>query len=82
MSQFKGDDARILATPGSQFFAANNCTSSVPCYGTTKEWINVSFGGDFEYEHIKWNIVYLVGLVVGARVITYIALTNLNFAVH
>jgi hypothetical protein len=81
-SQFKGDTTRILASPGSQFFAASNCTASVPCYGTAEDWINITFGGKFIYEHIKWDILYLVGLVVGARVITCIALTHLNYAVH
>lgn len=81
-SQFHQDDTPIEATLGSPFYdylqdVGGNCTET--CVGTAEDWIKVSFGGEFRWENIPWNILYLLALTIGARLITWIALVKLNY---
>ena len=80
-SQFHQDDTMIEANPGSPFFEFNNCTidQEDKCTGTAEDWIFVSFGGAFQWENVPWNVLYLVGLLISARLITWFALTKLNY---
>jgi hypothetical protein len=55
------------------------CTNIIQCYGTAEEWIYVSFGGQFTFDNVKWDIIYLVGVTVAVRVITHIGLNRFNF---
>ena len=77
-TQFNNDDTPIEASEGSPFWDFLGCTVS-PCYGTAEEWIFVSFGGAFTFDHLKWDIIYLVGATLLVRVFAYIALTRLNY---
>lgn len=81
-SQFHEDDTPIESTPGSPFYqylvSERGCTTS-ECIGTAEDWIFVSFGGQFKYENIPWNVLYLVALIVVARAITFYALMKLNY---
>jgi len=79
MSQFSGDDTEITASLNSAFYMSLNCTSATPdCTGTVSQWINVSFP-DFSRDNIKWNALYLVAAILMSRVITFVALTKLNY---
>jgi hypothetical protein len=79
MSQFSGDDTLITATPNSAFFMSLNCTSATPdCTGTVSQWINVSFP-DFSRDSVKWDALYLVVAILMSRVITFLALTKLDY---
>ena len=85
MSQFKGDTTPIEADFGTFFWEANDCTAKVAedpsyvCYGEAGQWIDLAFGSFFSYEHIPWNILYCVVVIVVARLITWIALWKLNY---
>lgn len=79
MSQFDGDTTEITATVGTPFFESLNCTATTPvCTGTAEAWLNSSFP-DFSVDHIKWDALYLVLVIFASRVITFIALTTLNY---
>jgi hypothetical protein len=34
---------------------------------------------DFSIDNIKWNIIYLIALLITSRVVTFIALTKLDY---
>ena len=89
-SQFHEDNTPIEATPGSPFynFLVANSDAVVQCAGVTglsglcgtaEDWIDYTFGGKFSFDNVPWNVLYLVCLVVGSRLITFIALGNLNY---
>ena len=79
MSQFTGDDTLITASPNSAFFQKLGCTpETLICQGTVEDWVNSSFP-DFSRDNVKWNALYLVILVFTTRLITYLALTNLDY---
>lgn len=82
-SQFHNDNTTIVATPGSPFYASLGCDlddfDTKVCKGTSEEWILSSFGGLFTWEHIPYNIVYLVGMLITVRTISYFALVKLNY---
>ena len=79
MSQYNGDETPITATPGSPFFTYLSCNNTVPeCEGTAEQWIESSFP-DFSVDNIKWDFLYLVGVILASRFITFVALTTLNY---
>jgi len=77
ISQFQGQQTQIEASPGTTFYKALNCTSE-PCYGSVGTWIDANFV-DWSHESIKWNVVYLIGLILLTRVIGLYALFNINY---
>ena len=77
-SQFDGDTTMIAANPGSSFFMSLDCTNGEECYGTVGQWIAASFP-DFSSDNIKWDILYLVLVIFVSRVITFMALTTLDY---
>ena len=82
MSQYDGDDTMIEATPGSAFFLSlPQCSNLQPgqtCEGTAAQWVNANFT-DWSADQIPWNALYLIGLIVLTRGITFYALTNWNY---
>jgi hypothetical protein len=84
MSQFANDESLIEATPGSPFYLSlveeGECTEGQegPCEGTIGQWIDVSFT-DWNESNVKWNALYLAGLIILSRLITFYALTNINY---
>jgi len=79
MSQFDGDTTEITATVGSPFYKSLGCTETTSvCTGTVEAWLNSSFP-DFSVNAIKWDALYLVLVIFASRVITFIALTTLNY---
>ena len=79
LSQFSGDDTLITASPNSPFFQALGCTpQTIECQGTVEAWMATSFP-DFSRDNIKWNALYLVLLIFSTRVITFGALTKLDY---
>lgn len=79
VSQYHGDDTQIEATPGSAFYEAiPSCTDpNTPCFGTAELWVETSFQ-DWDYQHLPFNLLYLVLLIVFTRGVTFWAMANLN----
>lgn len=80
-SQFHQDDTPILANQGSPFHQSlvnGGCTTEA-CVGTAEEWIEVSFDGEYTFEHLPYNVLYLIALIIFARTVTLYALMKLNY---
>jgi hypothetical protein len=79
MSQFDGDDTEITVTIKSPFYASLGCTpqNNVTFVGTAEEWIDSNFT-DISADNTKWDALFLILVVRVTRVITFIALTNIN----
>ena len=88
-SQFNQDETPITPSYGSSFYnyvrteycdwVPSNEPLPSDCTGTAAEWIDVSFGGYWTVENIKWDIVYLVGANVLAKVMTMYGLRQKNY---
>lgn len=78
MSQFNGDGTEIQASPGSPFFTYLDCQEGEVCSGTAEQWIDSTFV-DWSVDNVKWNIVYFIVLLILTRVVTYFALTHLDY---
>jgi len=89
-SQFNEDNTPIQPALGSPFyeFVLRNCQEpgimpGLPlpegCTGTAEEWVFVSFGGQFAYDHLLLDAVYLLGAVVFAKAVSFTALYKLNY---
>lgn len=82
-SQFHEDTTPIEATPGSPFFeflSEEGCSSSdCVLVGTAEQWIEVSFGGKFSYDHLPYNVLYMFALLIVARLLTFYALVKFNY---
>lgn len=69
----------ITASPNSPFFISLGCTpDTLECMGTVEDWMESSFP-DFSRSNVKWNALYLALLIIATRVITFVALTNLDY---
>mmetsp|Transcript_14711 Transcript_14711/g.22140 ORF Transcript_14711/g.22140 Transcript_14711/m.22140 type:complete len:537 (+) Transcript_14711:2-1612(+) len=84
-SQFQGDNTTIVASYGSPFFDTV-CPDIEPgdpiptnCTGTAEEWIYVSFGGMWVPENIPYDILYLCGAIIVARVMVLFGLMKKNY---
>jgi hypothetical protein len=79
VSQYHGDTAPILATPGSVFFEYLGCPdTNTDCYGEAQQWVAANFTA-WSYQHLPFNMLYMVLLFVFTRAITFYALANLNY---
>ena len=81
MSQYDGDDTPILASPGTAFAQALNCTvtsSPEDCSGTAELWVTSSFT-DWSVDNVPYNLAYFAGVIIGTRIITFWALTSLDY---
>jgi hypothetical protein len=78
MSQYDGDDTEIIASTGSEFYNALKCQPEVPCIGTAEVWVASSFP-DWNVDHLFYDALYLIGVILATRVITFFALTNLDY---
>jgi ABC-type multidrug transport system permease subunit len=78
MSQYSGDDTAIAASPGSSFFVFLGCKAGQECTGTAEQWVDANFV-DWSVDSIYWNVLYFVVLLWSTLVVTYVALTNLDY---
>ena len=85
-SQYHLDESPIMASSGSPFnlalIAKGDCVrdSFDPCYGTAEQWVEITFGGWFQYENVwRADLPYLLGICLLSRVVCYAALTKLNY---
>jgi len=78
MSQYENDDTPILASPGTAFYTSLKCASDQICEGTAEEWVASSFP-DWNVDNVPWNALYLIGVIIVTRVVTFWALTSLNY---
>jgi len=87
VSQYYMDETPISPTNGSPFAQEVIGSTTCPvysedlesCYGTAWQWVYVSFGGMFKWEHIPWGFVYLLFLCVFSKVIGFYAIKKLNY---
>mmetsp|Transcript_2152 Transcript_2152/g.3905 ORF Transcript_2152/g.3905 Transcript_2152/m.3905 type:complete len:150 (-) Transcript_2152:89-538(-) len=89
MSQYYQDDTPILPSLGTPFYdyvyAQPECQAQLAepdpqlCYGTAEEFIYVSFGGLFTWDHVPYNFLYLLGLFVLTKFVTWYALDRFNY---
>lgn len=85
-SQYYLDESPIMARPGSPYNMAlitkGDCVQDFfdPCYGTAEQWVEITFGGWFQYENVwRADLPYLLGICLLSRVVCYVALTKLNY---
>jgi hypothetical protein len=79
MSQYDGDDTLIVASTGSPFYNSLRCNETVvSCEGTAEGWVDSSFP-DWDTDHLFYDALYLIGVILATRVITFFALTNLDY---
>ena len=78
MSQFSGDTTEIEAAPGSPFFAFRMCQPGQRCIGTAEQWIDANFP-DWSEDSIPYNCLYFVIVLIMTRIVTFIALTRLDY---
>ena len=89
VSQFENDTTPITASYGSEYydFVRETYCPEVPagsllpsdCTGTAEDWLYVSFGGFWVPEHLPWNVLYLVGAVTFAKILSLYGLTSKNY---
>ncbi|GKY93223.1 hypothetical protein MPSEU_000290000 [Mayamaea pseudoterrestris] len=79
-SQYGSSQIPIEASLDSPFYVALGCneTDNSPCMGTAGEWLAVTFTS-FSADNIKWDVTYLVVMIVISRAVSWVALTNLNY---
>ena len=84
MSQYADDETSILASVGSPFHdylkRMGDCTGDSVCEGKASEWMQVTFDGYFSSEHIWLNVLYLTIVCSVSRLVTFLALVNLNYS--
>jgi hypothetical protein len=81
VSQYNGDDTPIVATPGSPFYLSLPCGESVEdddCVGTAGGWVATYFA-EWSASNLAWNALYMVGLLVVTRLITFYGLAHFDF---
>mmetsp|Transcript_3054 Transcript_3054/g.4361 ORF Transcript_3054/g.4361 Transcript_3054/m.4361 type:complete len:251 (+) Transcript_3054:1980-2732(+) len=88
-SQFHNDDTPITPNLGSEFCffvadASNGECSISNCYectGTAEDWIHISFGNEFQFDNLGYDVIYLFCAIIVIKYITYVALMKLNYLV-
>jgi hypothetical protein len=80
ISQFDGDDTPITASTGSAFFYSIEppCQPEVECIGTAGGWVASNFP-DWDVDHLFYDALYLIGVIIATRFITFFALTHLDY---
>lgn len=82
MSQFHDDETLIEASPGTPFYNFLRCDlvpeSELPCEGTIAQWLEVNFS-DFDRDNVYYCGIYLACFILLTRLVTFWALTNLNY---
>jgi hypothetical protein len=80
IAAFTNDTRQVLASPGSEYFDFVMCDDpEVPCIGTIDDFITVFFGGEFQREHLWYDIMACALFLVAARVLTFFALKFFNY---
>jgi hypothetical protein len=82
ITAFTGDERQVLANPGSPFFNYLMCNSDNPdkeCYGTIDDYVFVFFGGEFQRDHLWYDIMACAIFLVLARCLTFVALKYFNY---
>jgi len=85
MSIYGDDDETVLATVGSDFYVSlveqGDCVDGQnDCTGTVSQYVFQFFGGEFQSDHTLRNALILGGILVMARVLTWVALKKIRFA--
>jgi hypothetical protein len=78
VSQYDGDDTPITASTNSDFYNDLKCVPEEPCIGTAGGWVDSSFP-DWDTDHLYYDVLYLIGVILATRFITFFALTNLDY---
>mmetsp|Transcript_10620 Transcript_10620/g.23579 ORF Transcript_10620/g.23579 Transcript_10620/m.23579 type:complete len:1489 (+) Transcript_10620:283-4749(+) len=80
VTQFSEDDSIIEAVPGSPFFRALGCSAddTDPCEGTVGFWLEVNYS-DFDRDNVYYCGIYLVCFIILTRLVSFWALTSLDY---
>lgn len=82
VSIFTADLRTVVAEHGSDFFYDLGCEvdEDSECAGTVSQFVYSFFGGRFSSDNIRQDALILGAYLVLARVLTFFALTYMNFA--
>lgn len=82
VSIFTGDQRTVVAEPGSDFYNALGCAvdETGECTGTVSQFVYTFFGGRYNSDNIRQDALILGAYLILARVLTFLALTYMNFA--
>jgi hypothetical protein len=79
VSQYNGDNTPITATPGSAFYVSLGCgEDDDDCVGTAGGWVATYFA-EWSASNLPWNALYLIGLLLVTRLITFYGLAHIDF---
>lgn len=81
VSLFSGDDRLVFANDNSTFYISQGCTPDevYACNGTVSEYMDTFFGGKFNRGNLSTDVWVLTGFLIGARLITFLALKYFNY---
>eukprot|EP00547_Thalassionema_nitzschioides_P003473 CAMPEP_0194202806 /NCGR_PEP_ID=MMETSP0156-20130528/2735_1 /TAXON_ID=33649 /ORGANISM="Thalassionema nitzschioides, Strain L26-B" /LENGTH=1424 /DNA_ID=CAMNT_0038928407 /DNA_START=109 /DNA_END=4383 /DNA_ORIENTATION=+ len=79
VTQYHNDDTQIEASYESPFYNKLGCKPGVVCTGSAEDWVDYTFGGIFTIDNLGGDFAYLMGLLVLTRVVTFLALSYLNY---
>ena len=82
VSLFTADHRTVIAETGSDFFDTLGCEieQADECTGTVSQFVYAFFGGRYSSENIQQDAIILGAYLILARVLTFFALTYMNFA--
>uniref|UniRef100_A0A7S2YLL6 ABC transporter domain-containing protein n=1 Tax=Entomoneis paludosa TaxID=265537 RepID=A0A7S2YLL6_9STRA len=80
LTQFHDDDRVIEASDGSPFYLSLGCSpeDETVCEGTISQWIATTFS-DWDRDNVYYCGIYLAVFIVLTRLVTFWALTSLNY---
>jgi len=83
VSLYTADTRTVFAEQGSDFFDDLGCDETTPigeCSGSVSQFVYSFFGGRYSSDNVVTNAIILGGFLVFARVLTFLALTYINFS--
>jgi hypothetical protein len=80
MAIYTDNDKTVTANVGSEFYESVCPEGQDPCVGSAEAFVNVFFGGEFSYDNIPRNAFILGGILVMARLLTWLALKKIRFS--
>ena len=83
VSLYTADKRKVFAEKGSDFYFDLGCDENTginDCVGTVSEFVYSFFDGRYTSDHIMQNALILGAYLVLARVLTFLALTYINFS--
>ena len=81
MTSFYEDETPVIATFGTVFQeqVCPDISADETCEGTVSEFVEVFFGGKFQWDNLWIDAVVLGGYLILSRVSTFLALRYFNY---